>query len=220
VTAKDGKLVKVVVYEGRVEVRASNAEPTFLLPSQSWDVEQSKTVKTPMSASTTMASTSENLVAPQDPKTKLDPKKNSSEITKVKTGRSPAEVAFGEGTVLMGESKFEEASKSFLQAATLDPSSSIVEDARYRYAVALNRAGKIAQAQSALTSFIAQYPNSPLRGEAAVSLGKLLLDSGDLDGALIMFECAQDDPAEAVQQNAKNGLARVAKKRAASTPQP
>ena len=100
-------------------------------------------------------------------------------------------------------------------------SSAIVEDARFWYAASLSRAGKKAKAQTALTSFIAKYPNSLRRGEAAIALGRLLLESGDLDGAQIIFESAQDDPLAAVQKSAKDGLAAVAKKRAASpTTQP
>jgi tetratricopeptide (TPR) repeat protein len=214
VTAKDNKLVRVVVFEGKVEVRPAKGEQRLLLPSQAWDVEKDLV---PVTATNTQPTTL--AVAPEDPKTLVkDPKIPKDEP---KVSRSTSEEAFDAGFALMREANFEAASESFLLAATLDPKASIVEDARFWYATALNRAGKKAQAQTALTAFVAKYPNSPRRGEAAVSLGKLLLNSGDLEGAQIMFESAQDDAVSVVQKSAKDGLAAVTKKRAATpTTQP
>jgi hypothetical protein len=221
VVAKDNKLVKVIVFEGKVEVRPVIGKQTFVLPSQSWDAEKGLVLAdaekelVPVDIASTQATTL--AVAPEDPK--RPSKALSLPKHELKTSRSPSEEAFDAGFALMREANFEDASERFLQAATLDTSAPIVEDARFWYATALNRAGRKAQAQTALTSFVAKYPNSPRRGEAAVSLGKLLLNSGDLDGAQLMFESAQDDSVPVVQKSAKDGLEAVAKKRVV-TPAP
>ena len=214
VTAKDNKLLKVVVVEGKVEVRPARGAAALLLPSQAWDVEKEPA---PLNAASTQATTLAAL--PEAPKAPAkDPKILKPEP---KPTRNPSEEAFDAGLALMREADYSQASARFLEAATLDPASPIVEDARFWYATTLNRAGDKAKARTALTAFVAKYPNSPKRGEAAIALGSLLLEGGDLDGAQIMFESAQDDPAPVVQQSAKNGLAKVAKQRAATpTSQP
>jgi TolA-binding protein len=196
VTAKDDKLVSVFVHEGKVEVRPANGAQTLLTPSQTW---ASPSASTPTSTPTTLSQNDTPVLNKPEPKT---PKNNNAKA---------AEEAFTKGMSQMTAKEFAAAAESFSLVTTLDPNSPLAEEARLRYAFSLYRGGEKAKATRALTAFIAKYPNSARRGEAAVALGRLYVDAGALDDAQIMFESALDDPA--AQKSAQDGLSTISKLR-------
>lgn len=204
VTAKDDKLVQVVVHSGKVEVRPQGKLVQTLFPSESWDVKTAK-----LSPATTLAASTPT----EDPK-KNDPKESNTPT------KSPAEELFSEGYASLSDKDFEKAAAQFSQAFTLDPKSAIAEDARYFYAVALLSAGKREEAKKALITFTARYPNSPRHGEASASLGLMYLEEGALDDAQIRFESALDNQSAEVRKTAQDGLAEIKRRRATQPPTP
>jgi outer membrane protein assembly factor BamD (BamD/ComL family) len=106
------------------------------------------------------------------------------------------------------------AAAAFERAALAAPGTPLAEDATFWQAVALRRDGRRAPASRVLATFIERYPRSPRAGEAAVILGWLLLDDGDLAGAERRLTAAARDPVPKVRDSARAGLAEVSRRRA------
>jgi hypothetical protein len=85
----------------------------------------------------------------------------------------------------------------------------LAEDAWFWLAVCQARIPRPAEAKATLTTFIARFPHSPRLGEAADTLGWLLIDSGDLDGAGRAFATAALGSGDSVRHSAKEGLRAV-----------
>jgi TolA-binding protein len=119
---------------------------------------------------------------------------------------SPAAAAFGEGWTAVRAGRFVDAAEAFGRAAALAGPEPLAEDAAFWRAVALGRAGWSAAAGQALLGFLERHPRSPRAGEAAVMLGWILLEAGDVAGAAARFRAAVDDPVPAVRNGAREGL--------------
>jgi TolA-binding protein len=85
----------------------------------------------------------------------------------------------------------------------------IEEDALYWRAVAVARCKETAAAGRLFREFLARFPVSARRGEAAVALGWILLDEGSVDEARRSFEHAASDPASSVRASAAEGIRRT-----------
>jgi hypothetical protein len=129
-----------------------------------------------------------------------------------------AEQEFRQGWTALREGDLGRAARAFERAVRLDPTDSIVEDARFWRAVALVRARRSPEAEVALRLFLQKHPASPRFGEASVTLGWLLLDRGDRQGARGLFEAARHDRVASVRASARSGLARLQGPAAAPAP--
>jgi TolA-binding protein len=83
----------------------------------------------------------------------------------------------------------------------------LTTDARYWLTIALARAGRRGEAARSLADFLVRYPRSERAGRASVTLGWLLLESGDAAGAAARFRTALGEPDAAVAEGARQGLA-------------
>ena len=69
-----------------------------------------------------------------------------------------------------------------------DMASRLLEDAHFRYGIALFGEGRAAAAETQLLGFIQDYPASHLRGEAELYLGDLKRAGGATEAALVHYE--------------------------------
>ncbi|MGE3547595.1 MAG: tetratricopeptide repeat protein, partial [Kofleriaceae bacterium] len=122
---------------------------------------------------------------------------------------SATEQHFRAGVALLRGGKANEAAAELALAA--DGNDSLAADARYFQATALIKANRNADAEAALVRFLGQAPTSSRRGRAAVMLGRLLADRGDLATARKWFESAVGDPDPAVADAARAALAQRAR---------
>jgi TolA-binding protein len=127
------------------------------------------------------------------------------------TGPSAIEKRFQHGWSLLKQGKAREAAFELGAAADLDPADPLAADARYLQAVALVRAGERSEAERVLVKFLDNAPKSLRRGRAAVLLGRLLGDRGDLASARAWLESAVADPDPAIAAAARAGLQALAK---------
>ena len=86
---------------------------------------------------------------------------------------------------------------------------SIEEDALYWHAVAVARLKDDAAAARLFADFLKRFPRSGHRGEAAVALGWLLVQTGNIDEARRAFDQAAGDPSAMVRASAAEGLRRT-----------
>jgi hypothetical protein len=116
-----------------------------------------------------------------------------------------AERAFRDGlqSLLAGDPR---AARAPLERACAAPSSSR-EDSCYWAAVAWLRSGDRTRAAHGFTDLLSRWPASTHAGEASVSLGWLLLDSGDRASARTRFSAAATDAMPSVRAEANRGLA-------------
>ena len=120
---------------------------------------------------------------------------------------SATEQHFAAGWALLKDGKAAEAARELGVAADSDGDPSLAADARYFQAVALARAGRKTEAETALVAFLDHAPKSLRRGRAAVMLAKLIAERGDRKSARAWFESALGDPDPAVVAAARAGLA-------------
>ena len=128
--------------------------------------------------------------------------------------RSEAQRAFADGWSAIRSGQFQAAAGAFERAAGLATDARTIEDARYWRAVALGRDGRVAEAVTAFTDYLATYPRSARAGEASVILGWFELERADLDAAERHFAAGTQDSSAAVRKSAAEGLAAVRRARA------
>ena len=121
-------------------------------------------------------------------------------------GASPS---FGHAWALLRSGDAKEAAAEFAEVERLAHGRDIEEDALYWRAVAVGRAGDAAGSRTLFAAFLDRFPSSSRAGEAAATLGRLLLDAGDRHGARQAFERAARDPSPRVRAAAQDGLARA-----------
>jgi TolA-binding protein len=88
----------------------------------------------------------------------------------------------------------------------------IEEDALYWRAVSVVRTKDSASAGLLFREFLRRFPLSSRRGEAAVALGWILLDAGNVSEARQAFEQASADPASGVRDSAAEGIRRTSRR--------
>jgi hypothetical protein len=123
-----------------------------------------------------------------------------------RTGPSAIEKRFQHGWALLKQNKAREAAFELGAAADTDPNDPLAADARYLQAVALVKAGERSEAERVLVKFLDHAPKSLRRGRAAVLLGRLLGDRGDIVSARAWLESAVADPDPNIVAAAKAGL--------------
>jgi TolA-binding protein len=125
---------------------------------------------------------------------------------------STIEKRFQAGWSLLKGGKAREAALELGAAADAAPNDPLAADARYFQAVALVRAGQRPEAERVLVKFLDTAPRSLRRGRAAVLLGRLIGDRGDLASARAWLESAASDADPTVASAAKAGLEALATK--------
>src|SRR3954468_5907712 len=86
------------------------------------------------------------------------------------------------------EGEFEQAVAQFGAFAQKYPDSELVDEAAYRRAQALVRAGKLKDAQVALQEFIDKRPSSPFKGAAALELVQVQTKLGQTPTAVAQVD--------------------------------
>jgi len=119
---------------------------------------------------------------------------------------SPAELAFSEGWQAFRSGDYPGAIAAMRRALRAAPTSALAEDARYWEAVALARAGSMAQSRAVMEEFLRRSPGSPRAGEVSAMLGWFLVESHEWAAAERRFRTAESDRAPAVRESASKGL--------------
>ncbi len=217
VFAHGDHLTRVAVVHGRVEVRSNGAftvlgagetwEPPRIaevIPEQEPRMEPLPVSPPPRAPAASAASRPKRPAPPAAPHAPAPV-----------AGPSEAERAFHRGWEALQGGDPAAAATAFDQVLQIDPASSVAQDAAFWRAVADSRAGRADRARHGFTTFLAEYPASVRSGEAAVLLGGLLLDRGDLDGAEAQFQRGISDPVDRLRTRARAGLDEVARRRSA-----
>jgi hypothetical protein len=228
VTAKDDALVGVRVWNGKVEVRPNGREVVLLMPGEQWKSREASAAGDVRIAAAGAASGSAPVRAPGPrpapvegaAEGRLEGAQSRAVGLHDDPGTAPRAPALGEqtGIAFPAEAAFNagwdalrigrpaEAAALFGQAADIGSGASILEDAVFWRAVALDRSGAQASAADAMREFLQRFPASVRRGEASVMLGWKLLQNGDPAGARALFESALGDPVPWVRASAANGV--------------
>lgn len=126
---------------------------------------------------------------------------------------TPAEMAFVDAWRVLRAGDNVGAAAALARIVDIAPDAAVAEDAQYWRAVALARAGSVADARSAMERFLERYPTSARMGEMAAMSGWLLVDAHDWAGAECRFRLAIRDRVPAVRESARAGLAAVERAR-------
>jgi TolA-binding protein len=135
--------------------------------------------------------------------------------SKATASQSAAETAFADGWQALRSEHLADAAAAFSRAVDAAGDQPLSEDALFWLAVCQARIPRPAEAKATLAAFIARFPHSPRIGEAADTLGWLLIDSGDLDGAERAFKAAALGSGASIRRSAKEGLRAVQVRRRA-----
>ncbi len=119
------------------------------------------------------------------------------------------EPSFGHAWSLLRDGDAQGAATEFAEVERLSRGRDIEEDALYWRAVAVEHAGDDAGARTLFAAFLDRFPSSSRAGEAAATLGRLLLEAGDRSAARQAFERAARDPSPQVRATAQEGLRRT-----------
>ena len=219
VAVVDDRLERVTVTTGTARITVRHQQPVFLAAGQTWrpriitaDVTPAPPAATASTApATSTSSSTSNTRTSQRPKAPSNSTPAADE--NVELPRMPAvttldasqptatEKHFQRGWALLREGKANEAAAELALAA--QGSDALADDARYFQAVALVRAGRAVEAERVLIGFLTRAPESLRAGRAALLLGKLLRERGEVDAARRWFETALHDPDPAIASAAK-----------------
>lgn len=210
VTAHHGRLVRVDVTHGLVEVRPRGGGSMLLRVGESWRA-PTVTAAAPAASPAAPQETIVPPVAPESPTAKRPARAIKVAPPAPPPARDPIvalpeERAYDDGWAAMRTARFADAAKAFLRVMLLAPDGPLAEDATYWYAVALARANQSAQAMTAFRDFLDRYGRSRRAGEASTMLGWLLVAGNQRAEAERRFRAAIDDPNPAVRQSARAGL--------------
>ncbi len=213
-TATNDVLVGVRVWSGTVEVRPRGREVVLLAPGEQWkapDERRDKGARALDGAAPPGAPSPGSTSLPRVDRDRVAEGPSGESVGSGGTGMGPgtttgmAETAFNEGWDALRLGRPAEAAKLFGQAADLGRGGSMIEDAVFWRAVALDRAGVRGPAADGMREFLRRFPSSVRRGEVSVMLGWKLLSSGDPTGAKALFEAALSDPVPWVRASAARG---------------
>lgn len=205
VVAEQGRLMRIQVLAGMVELRRPGEAAMRLGEGASWErpgppaQAMATTVDPPAEA---------ELPAPLPPKA---PTRRASNKLSPDTATPPPvpadEVAFATGWAALQAKDYPRAIEALERVTQETPGSPLSEDASYGVGVALARQGRTDEAQRHLEGFLAQYPTSERADEVAVTLGWLLKESGDEAAARPWFERALESAVPRIRESAARGLA-------------
>jgi TolA-binding protein len=199
VLAADHRLVAVSVSRGRVEVRSGGGGLAVLDAGDRW--EQGPTPDPAAAAPT----------APQLPLADAAPARTGPGRRHRASQRPSAieSALFHSGWESLRAGNARDAAETFAELERRAQGRGIQEDALYWRAVATARCKESANAGRLFQEFLAKFPRSARRGEAAVALGWILVDAGEVGEARRAFQQAASDPAASVRGSAAEGIRRT-----------
>lgn len=219
VVADEGKLLRVSVQEGKVEVRRGGAS-RLLLPGDRWErpPEVAAVVAadppeeaTPFAAP---AGTDSAALAPKQRQRPIAPRLQGS--PPVSAGRDETdevptlgERAFASGWKALREGDAEAAAGRFAEVSELGGDDDLQGDAAFWRIVALARSGAEGAAEKEMETFLRLHPTADRAGEVALMLGLRRLAAGDREEARALFERAvrtSSEPTKGRAQEALRGL--------------
>ena len=227
VATERGRLARVAVSAGSVEIRWGHESPVFLSTGQMWTPVRTAEVivdRQPVAVIEKQPTVIEKPPAvvekqPAKPKVpaakpaKLAPAVVVEEPVAPEASPRPGEADFRAGVAALRGGDAAGATRSFAAACTAAVHDALGEDACFWVGAAAKRAGQTAVARDALARFIRLFPKSARAGEAAALLGWILVDANDLDGAKKLFESARTDRVPNVRDSAQRGLTAIERKR-------
>ncbi|MFO0728334.1 MAG: tetratricopeptide repeat protein [Myxococcota bacterium] len=125
----------------------------------------------------------------------------------------PSERAFRDAWAAFARGDMREAAALFEACEAAAPTGSLVEDASYGRALALERGGHDREAITAMRAFLDRFPSSPRADEVRGALGWSLLDTRDFDEAEQLFRQLEHSPVDRVQDSARRGLEELSRRR-------
>jgi len=226
VSVIDHHLAGVHVWKGLVEVRSSGGAQAMLAPGDDWVRAEQPVAPAPAPAPEVVAPPPPPMADGTNPRrapahrsppsirrhakakrfAAITPAPKPLPATRDERPMGPSP-SFGHAWALLRSGDAKEAAAEFAEVERLAHGRDIEEDALYWRAVAVGRAGDAAGSRTLFTAFLDRFPSSSRAGEAAATLGRLLLDAGDRHGARQAFERAARDPSPRVRAAAQNGLA-------------
>jgi len=198
VQARGDRLTGVRAIAATLVVRLGGLAEVRLGPGQSWSRD-------------TAGSSAPGAPAAPEPKRRLIQRAAPSP-TPLATPRS--EQLFKDGWAAFARGDMQEAAELFGASEAADPTGSMVEDACYGRAVALERAGRRGEAITLMRDFLTRFPTSARADEVSVALGWELIETLELDEAVQRFAHAAESPVSKVHQSAARGLEEIARRRA------
>jgi TolA-binding protein len=117
-----------------------------------------------------------------------------------------AERHFQEGWRAFEAGDHAAAAAAFAQVGDKEAGGTLSSDALFWRAVALDRAGHSAQAESALAAYLKSWPRSRRSGAARAMLGWKRLRAGDAGSARLLFGASLNDPSPKVRRSAQAGI--------------
>jgi ferric-dicitrate binding protein FerR (iron transport regulator) len=181
--AEGGRLVRIEVVSGHVELRPRRGAPVLLAAGDHWTPPPKKT-----------------------PRAIEPPPLEPTPIEKVEV--DPSEDAFLEGWRRLKAGNHAGAAESFAITAQ-DATHPMAEDADYWRAIALARAGDTDPAIAAMRAFLEHRPASRRAGEMALMLGLQLAELDRQSEARPLFERALHDPSPEIRERARRALATI-----------
>jgi TolA-binding protein len=229
VSVIDHHLTAVHVWRGKVEVRSSDGAQAILVPGDDWVRAEQPVAPAPAPASEIVAppqpppvadGTSQRRAPAHGSPPSIRRHAKAKRFAAITPAAKPLPAArderplgpspsFGHAWALLRSGDAKEAAAEFAEVERLAHGRDIEEDALYWRAVAVGRAGDAAGSRTLFTAFLDRFPSSSRAGEAAATLGRLLLDAGDRHGARQAFERAARDPSPRVRAAAQDGMARA-----------
>jgi TolA-binding protein len=209
VLAADRQLRAVSVSRGRVEVRSGGGGLAILDAGDRWEKEPAAPPVTPVaraphpSHSTHVADAAEIV--------EVAPRRSAPGIGSPARQRPSAieSALFDSGWASLRAGNARDAAETFGELERRARGRAIQEDALYWRAVATARCKETESAGRLFREFLAKFPRSARRGEAAVALGWILFDAGEIGEARRAFQQAASDPVAGVRASAAAGLRRT-----------
>jgi len=214
VVVEQDRLFRVGASEAGAVVRVNDSAPVILSRGEEWSAPAKEVEPAPAPAPAPAPPTAPPLPSPEAPRPAHVPAPAPTHVHKVPTHRAttipeepaPGEAAFRTGWARFREGAFAEAARSFESACRETSATALAEDACFWHGAALERAGRSADAELALRSYLDAHARAPRAGEAHAMLGWILLRGEKRDEAARHFRAALNDPAAPVRESAKRGL--------------
>lgn len=205
VVAEQGRLIRIEVLAGMVELRRPGETAMHLGEGASWERPAPPARAEGLPTEPPIPSTPPTSIPPKAPGPRTPAKVGPTVVAPTPV---PAdERAFATGWAALQARDYAGAIQALERVELETPGSALVEDASYGVGVALARQGRVGEAQRHLEQFLVRFPNSERADEVAVTLGWLLKESGDEAAARPWFERAQNSAVPRIRESALRGLA-------------
>jgi len=144
----------------------------------------------------------------EEPEVGPEPVKKAKAVKRAAAVVTPHERAFRDAWAAFARGDMGQAAELFAQSESAVPGEPLAEDACYGRAVALDRGGRRAEAIVEMRRFLAQYPRAVRGDEVAVTLGQMLLESGEVEGGRALLERGAKSESAEIRKSAERALAR------------